>query len=81
MRVVDVMTAFPALLFAIFLDHGMGRRLEKVILCLLDKLGIGRHTPGTRQFLTLREKEFVGAARAIAQQKPCHRPAQFAQRQ
>ncbi len=64
-RVIDVMTAFPGLLFAIFLITVWGGGLEKVILVLglTSWIGITRLTRA--QFLSLREKEFVGAARAI----------------
>ena len=65
MRVVDVMTAFPALLFAIFLITVWGGGLEKVILVLGLTSWIGATRLARAQFLTLREREFVGAARAI----------------
>lgn len=65
MRIVDVMTAFPGLLFAIFLITLWGGGLEKVILVLglTSWIGVTRLTRA--QFLSLREKEFVGAARAV----------------
>jgi oligopeptide transport system permease protein len=65
MRVVDIMTAFPGLLFAIFLITLWGGGLEKVILVLGLTSWIGALRLTRAQFLSLREKEFVGAARAI----------------
>lgn len=64
-RIIDVMTAFPGLLFAIFLITVWGGGLEKVILVLGMTSWIGVTRLTRAQFLTLREKEFVGAARAI----------------
>ncbi len=64
MRLVDVMTAFPGLLFAIFLITLWGGGLEKVILVLGFTSWIGPTRLVRAQFLSLREKEFVGAARA-----------------
>lgn len=64
-RLIDVMTAFPGLLFAIFLITVFGGGLEKVILILgvTSWLGIARLMRG--QVLSLREKEYVEAARCI----------------
>ncbi len=64
-RLVDVMTAFPGLLFAIFLITVFGGGLWKVILVLgvTSWLGITRLMRG--QLLSLREKEYVEAARCI----------------
>ncbi len=64
-RLIDVMTAFPGLLFAIFLITVFGGGLEKVILILgvTSWLGIARLMRG--QLLSLREKEYVEAARCI----------------
>jgi ABC-type dipeptide/oligopeptide/nickel transport system permease subunit len=64
MRLVDIMTAFPGLLFAIFLITLWGGGLEKVILVLGLTSWIGPTRLVRAQFLSLREKEFVGAARA-----------------
>ncbi len=64
-RIIDVMTAFPGLLFAIFLITVWGGGLEKVIVVLGMTSWIGVTRLTRAQFLTLREKEFVGAARAI----------------
>ncbi len=64
MRLVDIVTAFPGLLFAIFLITIWGGGLEKVVLAL----GIASWITPARlvraQFLSLREKEFVEAARS-----------------
>ncbi len=64
-RLVDVMTAFPGLLFAIFLITVFGGGFWKVILVLgvTSWLGITRLMRG--QLLSLREKEYVEAARCI----------------
>jgi oligopeptide transport system permease protein len=64
-RLIDVMTAFPGLLFAIFLITVFGGGLEKVILILgiTSWLGMARLMRG--QLLSLREKEYVEAARCI----------------
>lgn len=64
-RVIDVMTAFPGLLFAILLVTVAGGGVRNIILALsiTSWLGIARLTRG--QLLSLREKEFVEAARAL----------------
>ena len=64
-RVIDIMTAFPSLLFAILLISVWGGGMYKVIfaLSITAWIDIARLTRG--QMLTLREKEFVEAARAI----------------
>jgi ABC-type dipeptide/oligopeptide/nickel transport system permease subunit len=65
MRLVDIMTAFPGLLFAIFLVSVLGSGVENVILVigLTAWLTICRLTRA--QLLTLREQEYVMAARSI----------------
>lgn len=65
MRLVDVMTAFPGLLFAIFLVSVLGSGVENVILVigLTAWLTICRLTRA--QLLTLREQEYVVAAQSI----------------
>ena len=65
MRIVEVMTAFPGLLFAIFLVSVLGSGVRNVILVigLTAWLTICRLTRA--QLLTLREQEFVMAARSI----------------
>jgi oligopeptide transport system permease protein len=65
MRLVEVMTAFPGLLFAILLVTVAGGGLLNVIIALsvTSWIGIARLTRG--QLLSLREKEYVEAARCI----------------
>lgn len=62
-RIIDVMTAFPGILFAILLISLWGGGLWNVILALsiTSWIGIARLTRG--QLLSLREKEYVEAAR------------------
>jgi ABC-type dipeptide/oligopeptide/nickel transport system permease subunit len=64
-RLIDIMTAFPGLLFAIFLITVWGGGLWKVILVLgfTSWIGISRLMRG--QILSLREKEYIEAARCI----------------
>ncbi|MCC6166311.1 MAG: ABC transporter permease [Caldilineaceae bacterium] len=69
MRLIEVMTAFPGLLFAILLVTVAGGGLLNVIIALsvTSWIGIARLTRG--QLLSLREKEFVEAARCIGVSK------------
>lgn len=64
-RMVDVMTAIPRLLIAIFLLSVVGSGVDRLIFVL----GITAWVDPTRltraQFLTFREREFVTAARSI----------------
>lgn len=64
MRLVDVMYAFPTLLFVILLMSALGAGLFNIFLAigLTGWVTLCRLTRG--QFLALREKEFVLAARA-----------------
>lgn len=64
-RVIEVMTAFPGLLFAILLVTVAGGGLLNVIIALsvTSWIGIARLTRG--QLLSLREKEYIEAARCI----------------
>ncbi len=64
-RLIDIMTAFPGLLFAILLITVWGGGLFNVIVALsvTSWIGIARLTRG--QILSLREKEFVEAARCM----------------
>lgn len=64
-RLIDVMTAFPGLLFAILLITVAGGGLLNVIIALsvTSWIGIARLTRG--QILALREKEYVEAARSL----------------
>jgi ABC-type dipeptide/oligopeptide/nickel transport system permease subunit len=65
LRVVEVMTAFPGLLFAIFLValYGAGLRNIIIVIGATSWVGICRLTRA--QILTLREQEYVTAARAL----------------
>lgn len=65
MRIVEVMTAFPGILFAIFLVSVVGSGLANVILVigLTSWVTLCRLTRA--QLLTLREQEYVAAARSI----------------
>jgi len=64
-RLIDVMTAFPSLLFAILLISVLGGGLHSVVLALsvTGWILIARLTRA--QFLTLREWDFVLCARAL----------------
>lgn len=64
-RLIDIMTAFPGLLFAIFLITIFGGGMSKVILVLglTSWIGISRLVRG--QLLSLREKEYIEAARCV----------------
>lgn len=68
-RVIEVMTAFPGLLFAILLVTVAGGGLLNVIIALsvTSWIGIARLTRG--QLLSLREKEYIEAARCIGVSK------------
>jgi ABC-type dipeptide/oligopeptide/nickel transport system permease subunit len=65
MRLVDVLSAIPSLLLAILLMTILGSGLRNVFLVLsfTSWIGIARQIRG--QVLTLRERDFVLAARAI----------------
>lgn len=64
-RLIDVMTAFPGLLFAIFLITIWGGGLGKVVLVLGITGWIGMCRLTRAQFFSLREKEYVEAARCL----------------
>ncbi|MEX1020715.1 MAG: ABC transporter permease [Litorilinea sp.] len=70
-RLIEIMTAFPGLLFAILLITVWGGGLHNVILALgiTSWIGIARLTRA--QLYQLREKEFVEAARGLG--VPQHR--------
>lgn len=61
-RLLEVMTAFPSFLFAIFIMSVLGNGLPNVILAIgiSSWIGVCRLTRG--QLLALREREFVTAA-------------------
>lgn len=64
-RFIDIMTAFPGLIFSILIISVWGGGLTKVIfaLSITSWIGIARLTRG--QILSLREKEYVEAARCL----------------
>lgn len=65
MRFTDVMYAFPDLLFVIIFMAAFGPSLKNIFLAigLVNWVGMARLTRG--QLLSLKEKEFVEASRAI----------------
>ncbi|HEX9787791.1 MAG TPA: ABC transporter permease [Candidatus Binatia bacterium] len=65
MRLVDTLMAFPGILLAIALTAVLGPGLDHVILalCLIGWTGYARLVRG--EMLSLREREFVQAARAL----------------
>jgi len=64
-RIIDIMTAFPGLIFAILVISLFGGGMWKVIfaLSITSWIGIARLTRA--QVLSLREKEYVEAARCL----------------
>lgn len=64
-RFIDTMTAFPGLMFSILIISVWGGGITKVIfaLSITSWIGIARLTRG--QILSLREKEYVEAARSM----------------
>lgn len=70
MRFVDIMSALPVLLLAFLIMLRMGASYWNVLLALslTTWIEICRLTRG--QFLTLREKEFVEASRAVGSRTP-----------
>jgi oligopeptide transport system permease protein len=65
LRLVEIMTAVPPILFALFLLSVVGSNLSNVILVLAITAWIEPLRITRAQFLTLREHEFTTAARAI----------------
>jgi peptide/nickel transport system permease protein len=65
MRLVDILMAFPGILLAIAFTAVLGPGLDHVILalCLIGWTGYARLVRG--EILTLRERDFVQAARAL----------------
>jgi oligopeptide transport system permease protein len=63
-RIIEIMTAFPGLIFSILIITLFGGGMWKVIfaLSITSWIGIARLTRG--QMLSLREKEYIEAARA-----------------
>ncbi len=64
-RIVDVATAIPPLLFALFLLSVVGGGVSNVILVLAVTAWIDPTRLSRAQFLTFREKEYVTSARAL----------------
>ena len=64
-RIIDVMTAFPGLLFAILLISVWGGGMTIVVLALSITAWIEIARLMRGQMLSLREKEYVEAARCI----------------
>lgn len=65
MRFVDVMYAFPTLLFVVLLMSMFGRGLDKIFLVIGLTSWVTLARLVRAQFLTLREKDYVVAARSI----------------
>ena len=65
MRVVDVMSALPTLLFAYLIMARLGAGFWNVMLAIAITTWISVCRLTRAQFLTLREKEFVEASRMI----------------
>jgi len=65
MRIVDVMYAFPTLLFVILLMSMFGRGLDKIFLVIGLTSWVTLARLVRAQFLSMREKDFVLAARSI----------------
>jgi peptide/nickel transport system permease protein len=65
MRAVDILLAFPGILLAIAFTAVLGPGLDHVViaLCLIGWTGYARLVRG--EILTLREREFIHAARAL----------------
>jgi oligopeptide transport system permease protein len=65
MRLVDVMTAFPGILFAIFLISVVGGGVANVVFVIGGTSWIGMCRLLRAQLLSLREQEYILAARSI----------------
>jgi ABC-type dipeptide/oligopeptide/nickel transport system permease subunit len=78
MRAVEVMVAFPGILFAMFLVTVMGGGMRNIIIAIgvTSWVTICRLTRS--QLLMLREQEFVQAARALGAGKLLRRRCQQA---
>ncbi|MBN2047401.1 MAG: ABC transporter permease [Anaerolineaceae bacterium] len=61
-RLIEIMTAFPSFLFAIFLMSILGSGLENVILAISVTSWIEVCRLTRAQFISLREREFITAA-------------------
>jgi oligopeptide transport system permease protein len=65
LRIIDLMTSVPALLIALFLISIYGSGLVNIILFMGLTGWVGTCRLARGQFLALREREFVTAARAL----------------
>jgi peptide/nickel transport system permease protein len=65
MRVVDVVLAFPGILLAIFITAVLGPSLVNVVFALTVTGWTGYARLARAQILTLRERDYVHAARAL----------------
>lgn len=65
MRVVDVLLAFPGILLALFITAVLGPGLSNVVFALSFTGWTGYARLARGQVLTLREREYVQAARAL----------------
>lgn len=65
MRVVDIFLAFPGILLAIALAGVLGPNLANIVLALSIMGWVGYARLVRAQFLSLREREYVTAARAV----------------
>jgi len=65
MRIVDILLAFPGILLAIALAGVLGPNLMNIILALSLLGWVGYARLVRAQFLSLRERDFVQAARAV----------------
>jgi ABC-type dipeptide/oligopeptide/nickel transport system permease subunit len=64
-RIIDVMTAFPGLLFAILISSVMAGGFRTVVVALSITSWIGYARLTRAQVLTLREQDYVDAASAL----------------
>lgn len=70
LRLVEVFTAVPPLLFALFLLSVVGSGIGNVIIVLSVTSWIGPLRLTRGQFLTVREQEYITAAKAIGASDP-----------
>ncbi len=70
MRIIDILLAFPGILLAMALMAVLGQSLNNVILalCLVSWVSYARLARG--QVLTIREREYIIAARALGASSP-----------
>lgn len=70
MRVVDILLAFPGILLAIFITAVLGPSLANVVFALTVTGWTGYARLVRAQLLTLRERDYVQAARALGASDP-----------